>query len=201
MKYALIALFVLVGPLHTSAQKHHLYTDAGLCFDYGGNPGFSATYNYNIARHIGIGAGVQGYMWHAAITNPRQFMPALFADFRFRIRPERISQYFIIADLGMNFYKHNDDYMRDGNWVYSVPNDNGVYIGLGIGYFRRLTSRGWGAYVSLKAINNLYKESQLHLTTGDQKSPTVGHGTLVLSLGFRFGDESKNTDQLSRTKK
>lgn len=186
----IIALVTLINPVSTSAQKHQLYAHAGLCLDYM-IPGVSATYNYNITRHIGIGGGVQAYVWHPAITNTRQFTPALFADFRFRIRPQHISQYFILTDLGMDFYKHSDDYARDGNWVYTAPNNNGVYIGLGIGYFRRVTSRGWPLYATLKVINNLYKENQLHLTTGEQKSISYIDGTFVVSIGFRFGDESR----------
>jgi hypothetical protein len=91
----------------------------------------------------------------------------------------------------MDFYKHNDDFSRDGSYVYTVPKDNGVYFGLGFGYFRRLTSRGWGIYTTLKAINNFHKVDELHLTTGSERSFTVADGTLVLSFGFRFGDNSK----------
>ena len=185
----LIALLVLVKPLYTSAQKHYIYTDAGLSLAYM-DPGFSATYNYNVAKHIGIGAGVQGYVFHPAVTNHRHFTPAIFADFRFRIRPERISQYFIIADLGMDFYKHNDDYAREGNYVYTVPKNNGIYFGLGFGYFLRLTHRGWGPYTTAKLINNFYRQDQLNLATGERKSLTSAGGTLVISLGFRFGDDS-----------
>lgn len=190
MKYALIVLLILVNPLNSVAQKHQLYTDVGLCLDYT-NLGLSATYNYNVGRHIGIGGGVQAYVFHPAITNPRQFTPAVFADFRFRIRSKHISQYFVLTDLGVDFYKHSDDYVREGNWVYTVPNDNGVYFGLGMGYFRRISSRGWGAYATLKMITNLHKENQLHLTNNEQKSVTIGDGTVVVSVGFRFGGDSK----------
>ncbi len=189
MKHALIALFVFINPLNISAQTHYLYADGGLSLAYF-DPGFSATYNYNITRHIGIGAGAQLYAFHTTVTAPRQFTPALFADFRFRIRPRHISQYFILADLGMDFYKHNNDYSRSGNYVYTAPNDNGVYFGLGIGYFHRYTRRGWGPYASLKMITDFHKETELHITTGDQKSQSVGRGTLVVSLGFRFGNNA-----------
>jgi hypothetical protein len=187
MRHALVALLVFVSPLSSGAQKHYLYTDAGLSFDYGGNPGFSATYNYNLGKHIGVGAGVQGYMWYPAITNPRQFTPAAFLDCRFLIRPKRPNQYFILSDLGMDFYKHKDDNVRKGNYVYSVPKDNGIYFGLGMGYFRRLGARGWGPYATLKLITNFHPQDELHLSTGAQKSYTIGDGTFVLSVGFRFG--------------
>jgi hypothetical protein len=190
MKYLLIALLVLINPLATSAQKQYTYTDAALSLAYL-DPGFSSTYNYNIVKHLGIGAGMQAYVFHPATTNPRTFTPAIFADVRFRIRPEHISQYFMLVDLGMDFYKHNDDYTRDGNYVYTVPKDNGVYFGLGIGYFLRLTYRGWGAYTTLKLINNIYTKDQLSIATGDQRSLTSAGGTFVMSLGFRFGDDNK----------
>lgn len=64
MKNALTALLVLVAPLSLSAQKHFVYTDAGLSLAYF-DPGFSATYNYNLAKHIGLGAGVQGYVFQS----------------------------------------------------------------------------------------------------------------------------------------
>ena len=190
----LIALAILINPLTASAQKHYLYTDAGFCL---GNaiPGVSATYNYNIARHIGIGGGVQAYVIYPTVIPSRRFTPAIFADFRFRIRPQHISQYFILTDVGMDFYKHIDDYVRDGNWVYTAPNNNGLYVGLGLGYFRRRTSRGSGLYATLKTILNFYKENQLHLTNGEQKTITYGYGTFVVSVGYRFGDESKKASK------
>jgi hypothetical protein len=138
-----------------------------------------------------MGAGVQGYVFHPAITNHRYFTPAVFADLRFRVRPEKISQYYAFIDLGMNFYKHNDKWERNGDYYYSVPNDNGIYFGLGIGYFLRLTHRGWGPYATVKAINNSYRSNQLNIATGEQRSITSSGGTLILSLGFRFGDDTK----------
>jgi len=190
MKYTLIALLILINPISSSAQKSYLYADGGLSLAYF-DPGFSATWNYNIIKYIGIGAGAQAYVFHPALTNPRQFTPAIFADIRFRIRPERISQYFILTDIGLDIYNHNDNYSRDGNYVYTVPKNNGVYFGLGIGYFLRLTYRGWGPYATMKIINNIYGKDQLDLNTGMHKTLTTGGGTIVLSLGFRFGDDNK----------
>jgi hypothetical protein len=176
--------------LWSLAQKHYLYTDGAISLAYF-DPGFSATYNYNPIKYIGMGAGVQGYVFHPAITNHRQFTPAVFADVRFRIRPERISQYFALLDVGMNFYQHKNEVERKGNYLYSVPNDNGVYVGLGLGYFLRLTHRGWGPYTTVKLINNIYKSNEYNITTGEQRSFTPAGGTIVLSLGFRFLDDNK----------
>lgn len=190
MKQFLIALFLLLTPFISSAQKHYLYTDIGLSLAYG-NLGFSATYNYKLSKHIGVGAGVQGYVFHPATTNPKQFTPAVYADARFLIRPARISQYFITWDMGWNFYKHNDDFARAGDHVYQVPQDNGFYLGLGLGYFRRLTSRGAGAYATLKMISNTCKEKQYTLSGTELASVNTTDATLVISLGFRFGSEQK----------
>jgi hypothetical protein len=191
MRSISILLVLLANSLLATGQKHYLYTDGALSLAYF-DPGFSATYNYNPVKHLSIGLGAQGYVYHVAITNPRQFTPAVFADFRFHVRPKKISQYFFLLDLGMNFYKHKDDSTYSGYHAYSVPKDNGVYLGLGTGYFLRLTHRGWGAYTSVKLINNFYKRADYNIMTHEQRSPTLGEGTIVLSLGFRFGDDNKD---------
>jgi hypothetical protein len=188
MKYVLVALLALISTIKASAQKHNLYADGGLCLAYN-DPGFSATYNYNFIKYIGIGAGVQGYAFHPAATNIRHFTPAVFADLRFRIRPEKISQYFAFVDVGYNFYKHNNDSLQEGNFIYSVPQDNGIYGGLGIGYFLRLTHRGWGPYATVKLISNNCKVDQRNILTNEKGSQHQTRSTLVISLGFRFGDD------------
>lgn len=190
MKYALVALLIVLHPLSASAQKHFLYADGGLSLAYF-DPGFSATYNYNPVKFIGMGVGTQSYVFHPVITDPRYFTPAIYADVRFRIRPQKISQYFVIMDLGIDFYKHNNDSVAEGGYLYSVPKDNGVYLGLAIGYFLRLTYRGWGPYATVKLLNNFYKRNELDLATNQPASQNVIGGTLILSLGFRFGDDTK----------
>jgi hypothetical protein len=191
MRRISIALLLLGSSLWASAQKHYIYADGAISLAYL-HPGFSATYNYQPVKYIGIGIGAQGYVFHPATTNPRHFTPAVFADLRFRIRPEKISQYFVLLDGGINFYKHNNDSVLAGNHIYSVPNDNGVYVGLGLGYFLRLTYRGWGAYTSVKLINNTYKKNEYDVITNEERSITSGGGTIILSLGFRFLDDNKN---------
>lgn len=191
MKSVSIVLLFLVCSLKVAAQKHHTYIDGAISLAYF-DPGFSATYNYHPVKYIGLGLGVQGYVFHPASTNPRHFTPALFADVRFRIRPEKISQYFVFMDFGMNFYKHNNDSAYSGNYILTVPNDNGVYVGLGLGYFLRLTHRGWGAYATAKLINNIYKRNEYNVITKEQNTIQPAGGTLILSLGFRFGDDNKD---------
>lgn len=91
----------------------------------------------------------------------------------------------------MDFYRHHDGYEREGSYAYSAPNDNGVYFGLGMGYFLRLTQRGWGPYANVKMISNFCREDQIDIATGEAKSLSSGRGTAVISLGFRFGNDHK----------
>lgn len=177
--------------MRAAAQKQYIYTDAAISLAYF-DPGFSATYNYNPIKYIGMGVGVQGYVFHTATTSPRLFTPAAFADIRFRIRPEKISQYFVLLDIGMDFYKHSNDSEIAGNYIDYVPKNNGVYVGLGIGYFLRLTYGGWGVYTTAKLINNIYKRNEYDITTKEPSSINAAGGTLVLSLGFRFLDDNKD---------
>lgn len=191
----ILVVILLQLPLLSSAQKNHIYADAGLSLAYG-DPGFSATYNFNAVKWLGLGAGVQGYVFHPATTNERQFTPAVFGDIRFRIRSKKISQYFLLTDFGINFYQHNNAYTSaGGNYFYSVPKDNGTYFGLGVGYFLRLTPRGWGPYVTIKAINNFYKKNELNVITNEQRTLNATGGTLVVSLGFRFLDDIKRLEK------
>lgn len=62
---------------------------------------------------------------------------------------------------------------------------------MGIGYFLRLTYRGWVVYTTAKIINNIYKRNEYNITTKEQSSINPAGGTVVLSLGFRFGDDTK----------
>ncbi len=187
MKYIISVLLAICCCLHTSAQKHNVFADGALSLAYL-DPGFSATYNYNFIKYIGVGVGGQGYVFHPAKTSFREFTPAVFADFRFRIRPEKISQYYVLTDVGVDFYKHSNETYQEGYYEYSVPKDNGIYLGLGIGYFLRLTHSGWGPYCTIKLINNIYELDQYNLRTREQKSKNVAGGTVIISLGFRFGD-------------
>jgi len=190
MKRISIILLFLASCLRVSAQKNYVYTDAAISLAYY-DPGFSATYNYNPIKYIGMGIGVQGYVFHPATTSPHLFTPAAYADVRFRIRPEKISQYFVFLDVGMDFYKHNNDSAIAGNYIDYVPNNNGVYVGMGIGYFLRLTYRGWGVYTTAKLINNIYRRNEYDMANKEPSSINAAGGTVILSLWFRFGDDTK----------
>ncbi len=184
MKYALVALLVAFNPAGTWAQKNVFFGDAGISLArfY---PGASVTYNHNLARWFGVGAGAQAYDFHATRTN-YQFIPALFGELRFNIRPRKKSQLFLFLDIGADFYKHNDYYWHQADMVYDVRKDDGIYTGLGIGYFRRKTKRGWGPYVSLKFISNSYNVDEYNIVSSKQNIAVWADATFVFSAGFKF---------------
>ncbi len=184
-RYILVALLVLFHCTDASAQKHVLYADVGVSLSRF-SPGLSATYNYKFARFMGIGIGVQGYPFYPTMTSPHQFVPAIFGDLRFTIRPRKMGQLFAFLDIGIDFYKHSDNYSRDGNIAYTVDKDNGTYTGLGCGYFRRLTKRGGGPYGSLKIISNGYKANAYNVVSHEQRTESWSRGSAAVSVGFRF---------------
>lgn len=146
------------------------------------------THNYIFARHWGVGAGFQGYTHAPLQVDYTQFIPAVYADVRLYIRPEKANQFFSFLDLGIDFYKPGLRYhSRNTNIVYNVPHNNGVYSGLGFGYFHKLTRNGSGLYTSLKMVMNWSKISGYNNQTHRQEvSLLTGNGTVILSLGFRF---------------
>ena len=184
MKYALVALSILFTPMLTSAQKDNFFGDAGMSLArlY---PGASITYNYNISRWFGVGAGAQAYDFHATMSN-FQFVPAAFWDVRFNIRTRKKNQYFVFLDVGANIYKHNNDYWRDGDSYYSVRRDNGSYTGLGFGYFRPQAKPGRGRYVSLKMISNSYEANAYNTVSRERSVEGLGDQTFVISFGVKF---------------
>lgn len=183
MRWLLVALF-LVSTGKATAQKDALFVDGGMSLARG-LPGVSATYNYNVARFLGLGIGAQLYDYHATMTNS-QFVPALFWDVRFTVRAKKKNQYFLFVDAGANIYKHTGETWKQGNTRYAVQDDNGSYTGLGVGYFRRHTERGRGRYVTLKFISNSYKARTYDLVSSESGVVTLGRGTIVASFGYRF---------------
>jgi len=184
MKYALLALLVLFNPMMTLAQKDIFWADGGMSLARL-NAGASITYNYNLSRYFGLGAGAQVYDFHATMVN-FQPVPALFWDLRFNIRSRQKSQYFLFLDAGLNIYKHNTEYWVDGLNQCTVRDDNGSYTGFGFGYFRSQTARGWGHYASLKMISNHYTADAISTVSGAQGTETWGDETFVISFGFKF---------------
>jgi hypothetical protein len=184
MKRALITLLAVFIYVEAFAQKDIFWADGGISLARG-IPGASITYNYNVTRFLGLGAGAQLYDFHATRSN-FQPVPALFWDLRFDLRSRKKSQYFLLLDAGLNVYKRSTRYWADGDSRYIVRNDNGSYIGMGIGYFRPQTSRGWGHYVSLKMISNSYQAYRYNNATGERTVEGLGDATLVASFGYRF---------------
>jgi hypothetical protein len=185
MKYTLLVLLGLINSIASPAQKNNLYADAGICLAYL-DPGASVTYNYNFNKHISIGAGLQEYTFHTTVTNLHQLTPAVFGEFRYNMRQRKKGRYFLFFDLGIDLYNQNNSYYRDGDFTYTVPNNNGVYAGSGIGYMHYTTRRHGGPYVSLKMVSNWYTSERYNQLTNEQQAGGSGDGTFVVSVGFKF---------------
>ncbi|RYD54988.1 MAG: hypothetical protein EOP56_17330 [Sphingobacteriales bacterium] len=179
MKYALttLALFIAMS----SAAQHNIYTDVGH------TPGFSLTYDYKLTKRLSVGGGVQGYKFFRTDDGIRRFTPAIFADIRLHMRPEKNNQFFSFLDLGMNVYKQNKEYVRMINGVSHIPHDNGFYSGLGFAYLRRMTGRGGGPYASLKLFFNWHTIWRYSIVSeANEIGLLSANGTTALSVGFKF---------------
>jgi hypothetical protein len=184
MKYILIVLLLLTAPVASPAQQNVLYADAGISFAKI-TPGFSATFNYRALSWLGLGAGAQLYNFHATPIN-LQYVPTLYGDIHFNIFPKKKNQLLAFLDIGADIYQSNHSYWRRDIIEYTVPKDNGVYWGMGLGYFHRITKRGWGLYATAKLINNIYKANTYNLVTAARGTEGMSEGTAVLSVGWRF---------------
>ena len=176
MKYALIALFVVFNPVVTIAQKDNVFADVGI------PGGFSATYNYKIPKRPGLGMGLQGYAIAPTGFSANQFVPAVFADIRF-YHPKRKHLFFYLVDLGVDFYTFGDIHT-----IYKTvtSTNHGIYLGLGLGYFRPVTKRGAGPYASLKFISNGCTIDEYFFATGQDSKSFNLNGTFAFSIGFKF---------------
>lgn len=182
MKYLFIVLLVVFSSTGASAQEQHrLYADVGYV------PGFSATYNYNLVKYVGAGIGVQGYDIYPTLSNYSRFTPAVYADIRFNIRPEKKGQAFVFMDFGMNFYKRSNKFYRTKFGAERARSNNSFYAGLGVAYMRRITKRGGGPYVSLKIVSSWYKTDRLDTYTLQPVSTLFNmDASGVFSLGFKY---------------
>lgn len=185
MKKALLVLSLIGSAAVANAQKHHLYADAGISLSQF-MPGASVTYNYNFIPYIGIGAGMQGYGFFPTRTNGHTFVPAVYGDVRFNISPKKKSQFFVLLDVGMNFYNYAPKTYSENDWVYFVDKNNGVYSSFGFGYFNRFTKRGGGIYGTIKTVTNHYQLKALNMTTGEAQEDGASRGTLAIACGFRW---------------
>jgi len=185
MKYILLVL-VLFSSASVFGQQHNFYADAGLVFSGQGGPVFSATYNYRPVKHIGLGLGVQGCKFRPTYTTDIVFMPTVFGEFRVNIRPEKKNQFFTFIDFGMNFYKHSDLLYSNSEGIYEYKGDNGFYFGLGLGYFRPITERGWGPYASIRIISNAFYGNAYYVSRPNDHTSGYLWGDLAFSVGFKF---------------
>jgi len=178
----LCCTIVVCNPIYIQAQEQHrLYADVGYV------PGFSVTYNYNLVKHVSAGIGIQGYDFYSTMGTYSRFTPAVFADIRFNIRPEKKGQAFVFMDFGMDFYKRTNKFYRTSYGIRRVTGNNGFYVGLGVAYMRRITKRGGGLYVSYKIITNWYNTDRLdELTLQPVAKSQDINATGVLSIGFKY---------------
>ena len=192
MKCALVALLIAFNSIGALAQKTNLFADAGIALSRF-IPGASLTYNYNPVKVVGAGIGIQGYDFHATMPT-FQFIPTIFGELRFNIRPEKSHNFFVFFDYGVNLYQHSNDHWTDGNLVYAVKSDNGAYTGGGIAYgwrARSFDSRYFDEndvrfYVSLKMISNGYSADAYNSVSHEENTTRMGDATFVTSFGVKF---------------
>lgn len=176
-----IVLILLLSSTIVIAQKHSIYADVGYI------PGISATYNYKVAKHFSAGAGVQGYMFPMPDDFENGFMPAVFADIRVNIMPAKKSQLFVFWDFGINLYNKEESYSRDSTNVFRSSNNNGFLVAMGFGYFRKMTKRGGGPYISLKLLSNWYMVwGYSILSEENYRSFASADIRPAICLGFKF---------------
>lgn len=167
-------------------KKHHLYADAGLSLSQL-HPGASATYNYRPLKFLGLGAGAQVHAFFPTLTNSCQYLPAIFGDLRFTIRPLKKNQFFAFLNVGVDFYQHNNYIDQYEDVIYRVTNDNGVYSSIGLGYFRvKNTKRGSGIYFTVKTMSNSYGMEAFNISTKELYATSSSRGTLAVSFGYKF---------------
>ena len=187
MKNIIAALVAILLPLLSVAQKHTAYADLGVVLN-GPRAAASATYNYKLAKRLGVGIGAQGCIYAPTDVNIAQFVPGVFADVRLNIRPAKNNQFFTMLDVGMNFYKADMRYYRTNAYdVFSNRHNNGMLLGLGVGYLRRLAPRGTGVYASLKMMSNNYTTNRYDPATLQKMAVWYNSDFIfVASVGIRY---------------
>lgn len=181
MRYLFFGVLMICIPICTMAQKHYAYADVGY------TPGFSVTYNYSLAKRLGAGAGFQAYNMFRTDASTRKFTPTIYGDIRLNIRPEKNNQFFTFMDLGINIYKQDKSYTRDSTMIAHYPHNNGFNLGIGIGYLRRMTKRGGGLYISLKAMANIHTLYGYSIIAEEENIGLLAADIpLAISFGFKF---------------
>lgn len=154
----------MFSALAIQAQVHNVFTDVSIP---GISPfGISETYNYKARKHYGIGAGLQVVKRHP-ITHKAKFIPSLFVDMRFYLRPERKHQFFAMIDLGASIFKSGEEYDRTV-WKSYDYSGGSLFAGWGFEYLYTVTKNGSGPYAALKLLSN------------------IGHGSYYYTIGGLF---------------
>ena len=180
MRYLLTAM-LLLHTIWASAQQHSIYADIGFPV------GFSATYNYQLTKNLGAGAGIQGQRFYLPYSNNSSFIPAIYADLHVTAWATRKNRFITYLNLGMNIHKQDQSYHRDSTTVFNIPHNNGFYTGFGLGYFRRITKRGGGAYIALKLVLNWHNLKEYSIVAdSEDRSIIAASGTPLLAIGFKF---------------
>lgn len=164
-----------------SFDKDNIFADLGIIAN-GPHVGASVTYNRKVAKWFGIGGGVQGYTLYRAygVKNPK-FVPCVFADIREYARIGK-GQLFFMEDAGIDLFK-GSTYSTLTGYSEQIHN-NGVYVGIGLGYFYPINESGAGPYVSFKMVTDSYKATETRF--GKKYETGMVEGTVVLSAGFKF---------------
>lgn len=180
MRLTLTLLFILsLQPVF--AQKHSIYADAGY------RPSISATYNYKLTQHLGVGIGIQAYSFTPTPNLSSIFMPSIFANLRVKMLTTKKNQLFTFLDFGINFYKQDKSYRRDSTTISHYPHNNGFNWGIGLGYFRLMTKRGGGPYLSLKLISNWYTLRGYSIVSERDEIGLLNiEARPIIALGFKF---------------
>ncbi len=188
MRNIIAAALLAISPIWAAAQKNSLFADIGMS---GGveKPGVSATYNRQLAKHFGAGIGGQVYTYSVnnvtGFNNANQTTRSLFGDLRGYL-PINKSLFFLMTDLGMDFYKGSDIYIGPTGISSTVVHHNGFYTGFGIGYCYRMIKRGMGPYISVKIVSDTYKVPQYNPVSMAEDNTTNVNATSVISIGFKF---------------
>ena len=183
MRHILSAILLIFSFIAADAQKNNFFGDIGRNSTGNAIPGGSFTYSRKVAKHWGLGAGVQAYDYAQTDLSRKkihQFIPTVYADLRAYV-PIKRSLLFFIGDLGLSIYRS-----RNNMSIYEMPHSNSAYLGLGMGYHYRITKRGLGPYISLKMANNIYSARQITPQTTEVSRVFALDGALVLSLGVKF---------------
>lgn len=168
-------------------KKHHLLADIATPVA-NAFPGFSVTYSYDMFPYVNAGAGIQLYKVTPTAIQVETFVPAVYADIQFKIRPKKRNQFFAFLDMGINIYQLNNSYRyyRSSSYYVVIPHDNGFYLGTGFGYLRQMIRNGGGPYVSLKFLSNANKISGYDYAKQREIGILDINIELAISLGFKF---------------